>query len=89
MTLGKIKHSHRSIKNVVKLQNNYTYSESELAIAEWVAYYNNQRYLESLENIIPADVYLEKGKEIVMKRNTLKEQTLAIRRQPYLQIEGV
>ena len=89
MTQGKIERWHRSMKNVIKLQNYYSPSELERAIAEWVKYYNNQRYHESLENVTPADVYFGREKEIIKKRNKLKEQSLALRRQQYLQIVGV
>lgn len=89
MTQGKIERWHRSMKNVIKLQNYYSPSELERAIAEWAEYYNNQRYHESLENVTPADVYFGREKEIIKKRNKLKEQSLALRRQQYLQIVGV
>lgn len=89
MTQGKIERWHRSMKNVIKLQNYYSPSELERAIAEWVEYYNNQRYHESLENVTPADVYFGREKEIIKKRNKLKEQSLALRRQQYLHFVGV
>ncbi len=89
MTQGKIERWHRSMKNVIKLQNYYSPSELERAIAEWAEYYNNQRYHESLENVTPADVYFGREKEIIKKRNKLKEQSLALRRQQYLQIVGI
>ncbi len=89
MTQGKIERWHRSMKNVVKLQNYYSPSELERAIAEWVEYYNNQRFHESLKNVTPADVYFGREKEILKKRDKLKEQTLALRRQQHLQIVGV
>jgi len=89
MTQGKIERWHRSMKNVIKLQNYYSPSELERAIAEWAEYYNNQRYHESLENVTPADVYFGREKEIIKKRNKLKEQSLALRRQHYLQIVGI
>jgi putative transposase len=89
MTQGKIERWHRSMKNVIKLQNYYSPGELEHALAEWVEYYNNQRYHESLENVTPADVYFGREKEIIEKRNKLKEQTLAYRRQQHLKIVGV
>ena len=89
MTQGKIERWHRSMKNVVKLQHYYSPSELERAIAEWVEYYNNQRYHESLDNVTPADVYFGRDKEVLRKRNELKEQTLALRRQQHLQRVGV
>ena len=73
------------MKNVVKLQHYYSPSELERAISEWVEYYNNQRYHESLNNVTPADVYFGRDKEVLKKRNKLKEQTLTLRRQQHLQ----
>lgn len=46
MTQGKIERWHRSMKNVIKLRNYYTPEELEQAIAEWVAYYNYERFHE-------------------------------------------
>ncbi len=89
MTQGKIERWHRSMKNVIKLQNYYSPSELEQAIAAWVKYYNHQRFHESLKNVTPADVYFGRDQEIIEKRNQLKEQTLALRRQQYLQVAGV
>ena len=89
MTQGKIERWHRSMKNVVKLQHYYSPFELESAISEWVEYYNNQRYHESLDNVTPADVYFGRDKEIIKKRNKLKEQTLALRLQQHLQRAGV
>jgi transposase-like protein len=43
MTQGKIERWHRTLKNVVKLQNYYSPSELEQAIAEFIEYYNHQR----------------------------------------------
>ena len=89
MTQGKIERWHRSMKNVIKLQHYYSPSELEIEISAWVEYYNNQRYHESLDNVTPADVYFGRDKEIIKKRNRLKEQTLALRRQQHLQRAGV
>jgi transposase InsO family protein len=89
MTQGKIERWHRSMKNVVKLQHYYSPAELAQAIAEWALYYNNERYHESLNNVTPADVYFGREKEIIKKRNKLKEQTLALRRRQYLQVAGV
>ncbi|HUS94686.1 MAG TPA: integrase core domain-containing protein [Patescibacteria group bacterium] len=56
MTQGKIERYHRSMKNVVRLQTFYFPWELEHAIEEFVIYYNNERYHESLDNLTPADV---------------------------------
>jgi len=89
MTQGKIERWHRSMKNVIKLQNYSFPWELEQAIAQWVQYYNYDRYHESLQNVTPADVFYGKEKEVLKKRNRLKEKTLALRRQNYLQMESV
>jgi transposase InsO family protein len=57
--------------------------------AEWVEYYNHERFHESLKNVTPADVYFGRDQEIIKQRNQIKEQTLALRRQKYLQVAGV
>ena len=45
-------------------------SELEKAINEWVKYYNERRFHESLDNLTPRDVYLGQGEEIKKdKRN--------------------
>jgi len=46
MTQGKIERFHRSMKNVVLLQNYYSPSGLEKALAQFVEYYNNKRYHE-------------------------------------------
>jgi len=46
MTQGKIERYHRSMKNVVLLQNYYSLAELEKALAQFVEYYNNKRYHE-------------------------------------------
>ncbi len=80
---------HRSLKNVIELQHYYFPWELEQAIDEWAHYYNHDRYDESLQNFTPADVFYGKEKEVLEKRNLLKEKTLALRRQNYLQMAGV
>merc|ERR1712034_136482 len=47
-TQGKIERYHRSMKNVVKLEHYYFPGELEKAIGDFVAYYNQERYHESL-----------------------------------------
>lgn len=80
MTQGKIERWHRSMKNVVKLQNYYSPSELELSIHKFVAYYNNQRYHESIDNLTPADVYFGRSEEVLTKREQIKQATLDRRR---------
>ena len=72
MTQGKIERYHRSMKNVVKLENDYYPWELEKAIAEWVDHYNHERYHESLDNVTPADVYEGRRNDIQEQRALLK-----------------
>ena len=86
MTQGKIERYHRSMKNVVKLNNYYFPSELEAEIARFVDYYNNHRYHESLNNVTPADVYFGREKGIEDKRKKIKRRTLRQRKKRNLLI---
>lgn len=79
-TQGKIERYHRSMKSIVKLDTFYFPWELEQAIANFVAYYNHQRYHESLDNLTPADVYFGRAEEVLTQRQIIKEQTLLERR---------
>jgi transposase InsO family protein len=85
MTQGKIERWHRTMKNVVKLQNYYSPSELEKSIGEFVKYYNHQRYHEAIDNLTPAAVYAGISKEVLTKREQIKQNTLADRRRLNLQ----
>ena len=52
-------------------------------IDEFVNYYNNERYHESLNNLTPADVYYGRDKQILEKRKEVKRKTLKRRRLEY------
>lgn len=64
MTQGKIERYHRSMKNIILLDNYYLPMELEAQIERWVEYYNKERYHESLGNITPRDKYLGRGRDI-------------------------
>ena len=83
-TQGKIERYHRSMKNVVKLDHYYCPEELTNALEKFVHYYNYQRYHESLDNVTPADVYFGKREQILKRREKIKRQSLAKRRQLYL-----
>jgi len=84
MTQGKIERYHRSMKNVVKLQNYYFPWELEQEISKFVDYYNNHRYHEALKNVTPADVYFGRHHKILTKRDLIKRKTLEMRRKQNL-----
>jgi transposase InsO family protein len=79
-TQGKIERWHRSMKNVVKLEHYYSPEELEYRLAEFVDYYNHQRYHESINNVTPSDVYFGRDQEILQKRKLFKQLTLNQRR---------
>ena len=89
MTQGKIERYHRSMKNVVNLQNYFSPEELEREIVQFVDYYNNQRYHESLDNLTPMDVYKGRAKEVLAKRAEIKKRTLQARRLQNLQVQAV
>ena len=89
MTQGKIERYHRSMKNVVNLQNYFFPEELEREIVQFVDYYNNRRYHESLENLTPMDVYTGRKKEVLAKRAEIKRRTLQTRRLLNLQTQAV
>src|ERR1700741_4660982 len=73
MTQGKIERYHRSIKNRILLENYYLPGALEQSIGEFVEYYNNCRYHETLDNLTPADVYFGRGPDILRTATTTLE----------------
>ncbi len=80
MTQGKIERYHRSMKNILLLENYYSPSELQYHIEIFVHYYNNYRYHEALNNVTPADVYYGRDCEILTRREQIKKKTLLLRR---------
>ncbi|MDW3651927.1 MAG: IS3 family transposase [Bacteroidia bacterium] len=84
-TQGKIERYHRSIKNVIKLENYFFPDQLRENIREFVNHYNHHRHHESLENLTPADVYFQRGEKILERRQKIKTKTLNLRRSFYKQ----
>jgi putative transposase len=84
-TQGKIERYHRSMKNVVKLENYYSPDELRKAIADFVQHYNHNRYHEALNNVTPADMFFGKANHILRQREIIKRKTIARRRKLYLE----
>ena len=84
MTQGKIERYHRSMKNIVRLQHYYAPWELESEITQFVEYYNNHRYHESLDNVTPADKYHGRAEQIISQREKTKRKTLKLRRRENL-----
>jgi len=83
-TQGKIERYHRTMKNVIKLENYYSPEDLSLSIGEFVQYYNYHRYHESLNNMAPADVYYGRAGRILAERQKTKEETLRERRRNFI-----
>jgi len=53
----------------------------EVSMEEFVNYYNNERYHESLQNFTPAEVCFGRQESIIKQREKLKIKTMNKRRQ--------
>ncbi len=87
-TQGKIERYHRTMKNVVKLRHYYFPEELKMALKDFVAYYNNDRYHESLSNVTPADVYFGRQYEVLTERSKIKRRTMERRKKEYLALKA-
>ena len=83
MTQGKIERYHRSMKNILLLDNYYSPDDLKVQIDNFVDYYNYERYHESLNNVTPADVYTGRNVRIIEERQRIKERTMKQRKQNY------
>jgi transposase InsO family protein len=84
MTQGKIERYHRSMKNVVRLENHYSPWELERAIARFVDYYNHERLHEAIGNVTPDDMYHGRQRAIASRREKIKRLTLERRKKENL-----
>ena len=75
-TNGKVERYQQSLKREVN-QLPYEFpSQLELAIIEFVDYYNYRRYHKALSNVTPADVLYGKKEEILKRRKKMQIQTI-------------
>ena len=73
------------MKSIILLNTFFFPWELEQATADFVAYYNTQRYHESLDNLTPEDVFLGHTQEVLTQRKVIKQLTLQQRRNAHLQ----
>ena len=76
MTQGKIERYHRSLKNILLLENYYSPDELKDQVDLFIDHHNNNRYHEALNNLTQADVYYCKGREILTRREKIKNNTM-------------
>jgi transposase InsO family protein len=84
MTQGKIERYHRSMENVVRLENYYTPWELERAVARFVNHYNYKRLHDAIGNVTPDDMYHGRQRAIVSPREKIKRLTLERRKKENL-----
>lgn len=60
-TQGKIERYHRSMKNVVKLDNYFSPDQLEEKLKKFVQYFIYERYHEAINNFTPVGVCYGKG----------------------------
>jgi transposase InsO family protein len=87
-TIGKIERWHRTLKDEVELVVRLSPGELCQAIAEFVDYYNRERYHEALGNVAPDDVYYGRRDAILAQRKQLRIRTMVARRQHYRQTQA-
>ncbi len=56
----------------------------EAALRDFVAYDNNERYHESLDNVTPTDVYFGRQYAVLTNRAKIKRLTMQRRKKEYL-----
>ncbi len=74
------------MKNIIKLEHYRSPEKLEAHIAEFVNYYKNQRYNESLNKGTLADVYFGRDQEILARREIIKQRTL-MKRKLYIEVQ--
>jgi transposase InsO family protein len=80
MTQGKIERYHRSMKNILLLENYYSPDELTDQLDLFIDYYNNGRYHEALNNLTPADVYYGRGRDNLVRQKRIKKNTMLQRK---------
>ncbi len=85
-TNGKLERYHQSIKREVNQVPYDVPGNLEVAISDFVRYYNYRRYHKALGNVTPADVLHGRREQILQERKEVQTQTLQRRKQYNQQI---
>jgi transposase InsO family protein len=78
-TTGKLERFHETLKARINL---LVYTSPDLlraAMADFIRFYNHERYHEGIGNVTPADVYHDRREAILRRRAAQKTRTLAQR----------
>jgi putative transposase len=79
-TQGNIERWHQTLKNRILLDNYYLPGDLKRQIGAFVEHYNHVRYLESIDNLTPADVYFGRAEMILAEPQRIKRETIVNRR---------
>ena len=79
-TNGKLERYHQSIKRDVNQIPYDAPGNLDVAIADFVSYYNNRRYHKALGNVTPSDVLDGRREQILETRKEVQTRTLRPRR---------
>jgi len=78
-TNGKLERFHQTLKTRLNVLVYTSPEELKRAMAEFIRYYNHERYPEGIGNVAPADVYDGRREEILRRREEQKERTIQAR----------
>jgi putative transposase len=78
-TNGKLERFHQTLKTRLNVLVYTSPEELKRAMAEFIRYYNHERYHEGIGNVAPADVYDGRREEILRRREEQKERTIQAR----------
>ncbi len=79
-TNGKLERYHQSIKRDVNQIPYDAPATLDVAIADFVSYYNNRRYHKALSNVTPSDVLNGRKEQILERRKEVQTRTIQRRR---------
>ena len=79
-TNGKLERYHRTIKLDVNQVPYDVTGNLEVAITDFVNYYNNRRYHKALGNVAPSDVLDGRSEQILQRRKEVQTLTFQRRR---------
>ena len=79
-TNGKLERYHQSIKRDVNQIPYDAPANLNVAIADFVSYYNNRRYHKALGNVTPSHVLNGRREQILAKRKEVQDRTIRRRR---------